>query len=70
MIGVRYVTDERGKRIAVQLDLAVHGELWEDLQDVLVSRQRETEESIPLEEVMARLIKSGKLREKYTVSLK
>ncbi len=64
MTGVRYVTDERGKRIAVQLDLAVHGDLWEDLQDVLVSRQRETEESIPLDEVKARLIKSGKLREK------
>lgn len=64
MTGVRYVTDERGKRVAVQLDLAMHGDLWEDLQDVLVSRQREAEESIPLEEVRSRLIKSGKLREK------
>lgn len=64
MTGVRHVTDERGKRVAVQLDLAVHGDLWEDLRDVLVSRQREAKESIPLEEVRSRLIKSSKLREK------
>jgi hypothetical protein len=64
MTGIQFVTDEHGKRIAVQLDLTVHGELWEDLQDVLVSRQRESEESIPFEEVKAQLIKSGKLREK------
>jgi hypothetical protein len=64
MTGIQYVTDEHGKRIAVQLDLTVHGDLWEDLQDVLVSRQRASEESVSLEDVKARLIKNGKLSEK------
>jgi hypothetical protein len=36
--------------------------LWEDIEDVLVSRSRRHENRIPLEKVKAGLIKSGKLR--------
>jgi hypothetical protein len=62
MTGIQFVTDDRGKRVAVQIDLKLHKALWEDLEDVLVSRQRSAEKSIPFEKVKARLIKSGKLR--------
>ena len=61
MTGLQYVTDERGRKVAVQIDLRKHRELWEDIEDVLVSRSRRHEKRIPLEKVKAGLIKSGKL---------
>jgi hypothetical protein len=61
MSGIQYVTDEKGRKVAVQIDLTQHGELWEDIQDVLVSRSRRHEKRIPLDKVKAKLIKSGKL---------
>jgi hypothetical protein len=59
--GIQYVTDEKGREVAVQIDLSKHRELWEDLQDVLVSRSRQREKRIPLSRVKAKLVKSGKL---------
>ncbi len=32
MTGIQYVTDEKGRKVAVQIDLKEHRELWEDLQ--------------------------------------
>jgi hypothetical protein len=63
MTGIQFVTDEKGKRVAVQIDLAIHGELWEDLQDVLDSRERDSEQSVPFGEFKAQLVKTGKLNE-------
>ncbi len=59
MTGIRYVTDERGRKVAVQIDLTKHRELWEDLQDVLVSRSRRHEKRIPLDKVKAGLKSSA-----------
>ncbi len=61
MTGIHYVTDEKGRKVAVQIDLKKHRELWEDIEDVLISRSRRPEKRIPLEKVTAELIKSGKL---------
>ena len=61
MTGIQYVTDEKGRKVAVQLDLKKHRELWEDIEDILVSRSRRHEKRIPLDKVKAGLIKSGKL---------
>jgi hypothetical protein len=61
MTGIQYVTDEKGRKVAVQIDLKKHRALWEDIQDVLISRSRRSEKRIPLEKVKAGLIKSGKL---------
>jgi hypothetical protein len=61
MNGIRYVTDGRGRKVAVQIDLTKHRELWEDIQDVLVSRSRRHEKRIPLDRVKAGLVKSGNL---------
>ena len=61
MTGIQYVTDEKGRKVAVQIDPNKHRELWEDIQDVLVSRSRRREKRIPLEKVKQGLIKSGKL---------
>jgi hypothetical protein len=61
MTGIQYVTDEDGRKIAVQIDLREHAQLWEEIEDVLVSQSRRSEESIPIEEVEAKLIRRGKL---------
>jgi hypothetical protein len=62
--GVQFVTDEKGRKVAVQIDLKVHRELWEDIEDVLVSRSRQHEKRIPLSKVKADLIRSGKLSDR------
>lgn len=62
MTGIQYVTDEKGRKVAVQIDLKKHREVWEDFEDVLVSRSRRRERRIPLEKVKAGLIKRGKLQ--------
>ena len=51
MNGIQYVTDEKGRKVAVQIDLKKHRELWEDIEDVLVSRSRRHEKRIPLAKV-------------------
>jgi RNase adaptor protein for sRNA GlmZ degradation len=61
MTGIQYVTDEEGRKVAVQIDLREHAELWEEIEDVLVSESRRNEKDIPLEEVEAKLIRRGKL---------
>ena len=61
MTGIQYVTDAKGRRVAVQIDLKKYRDLWEDIEDVLVSRSRRDEKRIPLEKVKADLVKSGKL---------
>ncbi|HEX7360253.1 MAG TPA: hypothetical protein VF283_07160 [Bryobacteraceae bacterium] len=61
MTGIQYVTDENGRKVAVQIDLRKYRELWEDIEDVLVSRSRRREKRIPLDKVKASLVKSGKL---------
>ena len=61
MTGIQYLTDKKGRKVAVQIDLTKQGELWEDFQDVLVSRARRRERRVPLNRIKAKLIKSGKL---------
>ena len=62
MTGIQFVTDAKGRKVAVQLDLKKHKALWEDLQDVLVSQSRQHEKSIPLAKVKAALSKRGRLK--------
>jgi hypothetical protein len=62
MNGIQFITDEKGRKTAAVIDLKKHRALWEDFEDVLVSRSRRHEKRIPLEKVKADLIKSGRLR--------
>ena len=55
MKGVRFVVDEKGKRTAVQIDLAEHAELWEDFYYCALARAREREPRETLQAVKARL---------------
>jgi hypothetical protein len=60
--GIQFITDSKGQKTAAVIDLRVHKALWEDIEDVLVSRSRRHERGVPLERVKADLVARGKLR--------
>ncbi len=62
MIGIQFLTNEKGRKVAVQIDLRKHGALWEDFYDGLISEKRPKEKSVSFETVKADLIKRGRLR--------
>lgn len=61
MQGINYVTNDEGIRVAVQIDLKKHGDLWEDFYDVMTARKRQNEPRETLASVKKRLEKKGKL---------
>jgi hypothetical protein len=63
MSGIQFVTDEKGRKVAVQIDLKKHGAALEDFWDGLISEARRKEKGIPLEKIKADLVKRGRLRD-------
>jgi hypothetical protein len=61
MRGIQYITDDRGKKKAVVIDLESYGELWEDFYDSLIARKRASEPRESLESVKKQLRRIGKL---------
>jgi hypothetical protein len=61
MRGVQFLVDEKGNKRAVLIDLKQHGELWEDLYDSVIARERGKEPRESLDSVKARLQRKGKL---------
>ena len=61
MQGIQYVTDDKGQKIAVQINLKKFGEIWEDFFDNLLARQRADEPRESIDSVKERLKKQGKL---------
>jgi hypothetical protein len=57
MSGIQFVTDEKGRKVAVLIDLKTHGELWEKIWGGLVSESRRKEKSIPDEQYRARRVR-------------
>jgi hypothetical protein len=47
MTGVQFVTDEKGRKVGVRIDLKKHGALWQDFWDGVVSESRRKEKSVP-----------------------
>jgi hypothetical protein len=62
MTGIQFVTDDKGRKIAVQIDLKKYGAALEDFWDGLVSESRRKEKGIPFEKLRADLVKRGRLR--------
>ena len=62
MQGIHFVTDEKGQKVAVQLDLEIYGDLWEDFYDQLTARRRADEKREPIDAVRRRITQRGKLR--------
>ena len=63
MKGVRFVTDTEGHKVAVMLDLAEWGELWEDIYDNMIADQRAGEPGMSLENFEDELRAEGLLNE-------
>jgi hypothetical protein len=63
MTGVQFVTDSKGRKVAVLIDLKKHGARLQDFWDGLVSESRRGEVGVPLEKVKADLAKHRRLRE-------
>lgn len=61
MEGIRYVTDEKNRKVAVQIDLEKYGELWEDFYDAIIAESRKDEERVSWEDVKKELKEEGKL---------
>jgi hypothetical protein len=61
MEGIQFVTNDKGKKVAVMIDLRKYGDVWEDMYDSLTARTRAKEPRESLDSVKKRLRKQGKL---------
>ena len=61
MQGIQYVTNDKGRRVAVMIDLQRHGRVWEDFYDTLVGRLRADDPRESLATVKRRLRRQGRL---------
>lgn len=50
MTGINYVTDDKGRKVALMIDLKTHGAMWEDFRNGLVSESRREEKGVPYEQ--------------------
>jgi hypothetical protein len=62
MKGIQFVSNDRGQKVAVQINLQKYGEIWEDFYDSLIARSRAKEPRESMEIVKKSLINQGKLR--------
>jgi len=54
--GVQFVINDHGEKMAVLIDLKMHGDLWEDFYDSVIARQRAGEPRESLESVKKRSV--------------
>jgi hypothetical protein len=62
MSGVQFVTDEKGRRVGVPINLKKHSAIWEDFRDGLMSESRRKEKGIPYEQYRATRLKRTRPR--------
>ena len=60
-MNTRYLTDERGERVAVVIPIADYEDLMEDVADLACVAERRDEERISLAELKKQLIADGLL---------
>ncbi|HZQ06009.1 MAG TPA: hypothetical protein VFD70_05475 [Anaerolineae bacterium] len=63
MQGIKCITNEKGQKVAVIIDLKKYGEFWEDFNDSVTARKRAKESRESLESVKKRLRQHGKLND-------
>ena len=59
--GVQFLVDDDGAKTAVLIDLRKNPDLWEDLYDAALARERAAEPRESLDAVKRRLQRAGKL---------
>ncbi len=57
MTGIQFLTDDKGRKTAVVIDLKKHKALWQDFWNALVSESRRRERNIPYEHYRAHRLK-------------
>jgi len=62
MTGIQYVTDEKGRKVGVLIDLKKHGAIWEDFWDGLLSESRRKEKGVTYERYRASRLKRTRSR--------
>jgi hypothetical protein len=62
MSGIQFVTDEKGRKVGVLIDLKKHGAIWADFWDGLVSESRRKEKGVPYEQYRATRLKRTRPR--------
>jgi len=62
MTGIQFVTDDKGRRVAVQIDLKKHRAIWQDFWDGLISESRRKEKGIPYDQYRASRLKRNRSR--------
>ena len=62
MTGIQYVTDEKGRKVGVLIDLKKHAAVWEDFWDGFVSETRRKEKTVPYEQYRANRLKRARAR--------
>jgi len=63
MKGIHFLTDSENNKVAVQIDLRMHGELWQDFYDLMLVEAAKDEESDSLESYLEKLEKRELLNE-------
>lgn len=53
MTGIQFVVDERGRKVAIQIDLKRYGARLEDFWDGLISESRRSEKAVSYEQYRA-----------------
>jgi hypothetical protein len=62
MTGIQFVTDGKGRKVGVIIDLKKHGAVWEDFADGLISESRRKEKGTPYEQYRAARLKRVRSR--------
>jgi hypothetical protein len=62
MIGIQFITDEKGRRTAAIIDLKKHEALWEEIEDGLILESRRKEKGIPYEQYRASCLRRNRPR--------
>ncbi len=59
MTGIQFVTDDKGRKVAIQIDLKKHGAVLEEFWDGLISDSRRKEKAIRYEQYRTSRAKSA-----------
>ncbi len=62
MTGIQFVTDGKGRKVAVQINLKRYGAVLEDFWDGLISESRRHEKGISYEHYRAKRLKDHRQR--------
>lgn len=61
MKGIQFLVDDNNKKTAVQIDLNIYGELWEDFYDALLVELTKNEPTTTFDDFMDELKEEGRL---------